>query len=84
MKSIMRIMGTSMDTITRLLIDAGEACLAFHDEQVRDLRLTQRVQVDEMWSFICCKEKTVPYAKKARRTQGTRGPGRRRTRTRSC
>ena len=39
--------------------------MTFHDEQVRSLRLTKRVQVDEMWSFTYCKEKTVPYAKKA-------------------
>lgn len=64
MKSTHRLTGVHMDTITRLLIAAGEACMAFHDAAVRDLRRTKRVQVDEMWSFVYCKEKTVPYAKK--------------------
>ena len=63
MRSISRITGVHIDTITRLLVDAGEACLAYHDEHVRGLR-TRRVQVDELWSFTYCKEKTVPHAKK--------------------
>ncbi|MYN64955.1 MAG: IS1 family transposase [Acidobacteria bacterium] len=65
MKSIMRAEKVHLDTITRLLIDAGKACMDFHDAAVRNLRLTKRVQVDEMWSFVYCKQKTVPYARKA-------------------
>lgn len=48
--------GVHMDTITRLLIDAGKACLAFHNENIRGLRRTRRVEVDEIWAFIYCKE----------------------------
>ena len=64
MRSISRIAKVHIDTITRLLVDAGEACLAYHDEHVRNLRRTRRVQVDELWSFTYCKEKAVPHAKK--------------------
>ena len=69
MQSISRITGVHIDTITRLLVDAGEACLAYHAEHVRGLR-TRRVQVDELWSFTYCNEKTVPHAKKPPRGAG--------------
>lgn len=65
MKTTKRLTGVHFDTITRLLIDAGKACMDFHDAAVRNLRLTERVQVDELWSFVYCKQKTVEYAQKA-------------------
>ena len=34
MRSISRVVGVSLNTVTRLLVDAGEACAAFHDEAV--------------------------------------------------
>ena len=52
-------------TVTKLLVDAGKACAAYHDEHVRNLRKTRRIQVDEIWAFTYAKEKNVRYAKKA-------------------
>jgi IS1 family transposase len=63
-RAITRITGVSLDTVTKLLIDAGRACTAFHDETVRDVRV-KRVQCDEIWSFCYAKEKNVPTAKAA-------------------
>lgn len=60
MRSITRVTGVHIDTVTKLLIAAGEACLEYHDEHVRGLS-TERMQVDEIWSFIYAKEKNVPY-----------------------
>ena len=65
MRSIERITGVSIKTITKLLLDAGDACAAYHHEHVRNLRKTVRVQSDEAWSFTYAKEKNVPTAKKA-------------------
>ena len=65
MRSIERVTGASIKTITKLLLDAGDACAAYHHEHVRDLRQTTRVQADEAWSFTYAKEKNVPTAKKA-------------------
>ena len=32
MRSISRVADVSINTVTKLLVDAGEACLALHDE----------------------------------------------------
>ena len=65
LRSITRITGCSINTATKLLVDAGKACAACHDEHVRGLRLTRRIQVDEIWSFVYAKEKNVRSAKKS-------------------
>ncbi len=64
MRSISRVADVSINTVTKLLVDAGKACAIFHDEKVRNLR-ARRVQVDEIWSFTYAKQKNVPTAKAA-------------------
>lgn len=63
MRSIARVCDVSINTVSKLLIDAGKACAAFHDEKVRNVK-TQRCQVDEIWSFTAAKQKNVPNMKK--------------------
>ena len=63
-RSVSRVTGASKNTITKLLIDAGKACMAYHDEHVRDVQ-SKRVQVDEIWSFCYAKQKNVATAKAA-------------------
>lgn len=46
LRSVTRIADCSINTATKLLVDAGKACAAYHDEHLRDLRLTRRIQVD--------------------------------------
>ena len=53
-----RMLGVGKHTILRLLEDAGCACAAFHDANVRNLRVTS-AQCDEVWSFIYAKQKNV-------------------------
>ena len=65
MRAITRITGTSINTVTKLLSDAGEACAAYHDEHVRGLRGHRRIECDEIWSFVYAKERGVPHAKAA-------------------
>ena len=64
MRSISRVCDVSINTVTKLLIDAGEACLALHDETVRGVKAS-RVQCDEIWSFCYAKAKNVVTAKAA-------------------
>jgi len=64
MRSISRITGVSINTVTKLLVDAGEACAAYHDETVRNVKAT-RVECDEIWSFCYAKAKNVKTAKAA-------------------
>jgi IS1 family transposase len=64
LRSISRITGASINTVSKLLEDAGEICAAFHDEHVCGVK-AKRVQVDEIWSFIYAKGKNVATAKAA-------------------
>jgi IS1 family transposase len=64
MRSISRLADVSINTVTKLLEDAGETCLALHDELVRGVR-SERVQADEIWSFCYAKAKNVAAAKSA-------------------
>jgi IS1 family transposase len=63
-RAVTRLTGASKNTVNKLLIDAGRACLAYHDEHVLNLK-PRRVQVDEIWSFTYAKQKNVPTAKAA-------------------
>ena len=48
MRSVSRVADVSINTVTKLLVDAGKACADFHDEKIRGVK-TRRCQVDE-----CC------------------------------
>ena len=63
LRSISRVCDVSINTVTKLLVDAGKVCAAFHDEKVRNVR-AKRVQVDEIWSFTYAKQKNVATAKR--------------------
>src|SRR6266581_798472 len=64
MRSISRITGVSINTVSKLLIDAGLACAAFHDKTVRGVT-AKSIQADEIWSFSYAKNKNVKFAKAA-------------------
>ncbi|MGH7109579.1 MAG: IS1 family transposase [Stellaceae bacterium] len=64
MRAIARVADVSFNTVEKLLQDAGRACAEFHDRTVRGVK-SQRVQCDEIWSFVHAKAKNVPTAKAA-------------------
>ena len=64
LRSISRVSGVSINTVTKLLVDAGKACAAHHHEHVRNVT-ARRVQCDEIWSFVYAKQKNVADAKDA-------------------
>jgi IS1 family transposase len=53
-----RIVGVDKKTVLRLLADVGDACDRFLHENVRGLK-TERVQCDEVWSFVHAKERNL-------------------------
>ena len=61
MRSTSRVTGASINTVSKLLIEAGKACLEFHDENVRGLK-SERIQCDEIWSFCYAKQKNADKA----------------------
>lgn len=64
LRSISRVVDVSINTVTKLMVDAGHVCDAFHDEKVRGVA-AKRVQCDEIWSFTYAKAKNVASAKAA-------------------
>ena len=64
MRSISRVCDVSINTVAKMLVDAGKVCATFHDEKVRGVA-AMRVQVDEIWSFTYAKQKNVAAAKSA-------------------
>ena len=62
-RATVRITGVAKNTIVKLLVEIGEACSLYQDEALRDLPC-QRIQCDEIWSFVGCKEKNVPAEEK--------------------
>ena len=64
MRSVSRLEDVSINTVSRLLVEAGEACAVYHDEHVVNVP-AKHVQCDEIWSFCYAKEKNVPKAKAA-------------------
>ena len=57
MRSITRVADVSINTVAKILADAGEACEAFHDETVRNVK-SKRIQCDEIWAFVYAKPRT--------------------------
>ena len=56
--STCRMFGGNKITVLRLLADAGTLAHRYHDENVRNLP-TRRVQMDEIWSFVHCKQRNI-------------------------
>ncbi len=64
LRSISRTDNVSINTVTKLLVDAGRACATYHDVTVRNVP-SKRIQCDEIWSFCYAKDKNVERAKAA-------------------
>src|SRR5690606_6702171 len=64
MRSISRVADVSINTVSKLLVDAGKFCADLHDREVRNVK-AKRVQCDEIWSFTAAKQKNVPNMKNA-------------------
>lgn len=57
--SIVRTTGVSKVTILKLLKDLGAACSEYQNGTLVSLKC-KRVEADEVWSFVHCKEKNIP------------------------
>ena len=63
MRATSRLMDVSINTVVKLLRDAGAACSNYQDKVFRNLRC-KRVQCDEIWSFVGAKEKNATHDQK--------------------
>jgi IS1 family transposase len=64
MRSISRVCDVSINTVTKLLVDAGNICAAFHHEKVRNVA-AKSIQCDEIWSFSYAKSRSLRSVKAA-------------------
>jgi IS1 family transposase len=63
-RATVRMTGVAKNTVTKLLIDLGEACSAYMNENLVNLPC-QRIECDEIWSYVYAKAKNVPEGKKS-------------------
>src|SRR5271154_5653898 len=62
-RSTVRMTGVAKNTVVKLLADLGKVSSEFQDITSRNLTC-KRIQCDEIWSFVGCKEKNVPASEK--------------------
>jgi IS1 family transposase len=63
LRSASRIADVSINTVSKFLVELGAASSAYQDENLRGIR-SQRVECDEIWSFVYAKAKNVPEEKR--------------------
>ena len=61
MRATSRVVGVSINTVTKLLVDAGAACAEYHDMVIRDVQ-ARYIQCDEIWAFCYAKQKNAARA----------------------
>ena len=57
-RSTVRLSGAAKKTVMRVLVEVGAVCAHYQDHAFHHLK-SARIQVDELWAFCYCKEKTV-------------------------
>ncbi len=62
-RATVRMTGVAKNTIVKLLAELGRVCAEYQDKTLRGLPC-QRIQCDEIWSFVYAKQKNVPVEKK--------------------
>ena len=58
MRATSRLTDTSIMTVMKVLVETGKACIKFHNDNVVNVK-SQRIQCDETWAFVGCKQKNV-------------------------
>src|SRR2546423_10300942 len=54
-----RMTGVAKNTVTKLMLDLGAACSAYQNRVMRDLEC-ERLEIDEIWTFVYAKKRNVP------------------------
>jgi IS1 family transposase len=68
-RSTSRLTGAAKGTILSLLVKVGTACAKYQDRIIRNVS-AKRVQVDEIWSIVGCKQKNLTEKIAAERVAG--------------
>jgi IS1 family transposase len=54
-----RTADVAINTVMKLFIDAGKACIDYHNDTIRNIK-AKRVECDEQWAFCYVKQKNIP------------------------
>src|SRR6266567_3844407 len=63
-RSTVRMTGVAKNTVLKLVLDLAEVCAAYHNRNVRNLRV-RRLQCDEIWQYVGAKAKNARPEKEA-------------------
>ncbi len=63
-RGTVRVTGVSKNAVIKLLVEMGNACADLHDRTVRGIK-AKRLQCDEIWQFVGCKQKNASPDQKA-------------------
>jgi hypothetical protein len=63
------VAGVSINTVSKLLADAGKGCAVLDDVKVRGAK-ARRMEVDEIWSFVYAKQRNVATARRLASRRG--------------
>jgi IS1 family transposase len=63
LRATSRMADVSINTVVKILVDTGKACQEFHNVHVVNVK-SERIQADEIWSFVGSKEKNTSLEKK--------------------
>ena len=61
LRAVSRVSDVSINTVTKLLEDVGAACAEYQDKAMRNLKC-ERLQCDEIWSFVYAKGRNAKKA----------------------
>jgi IS1 family transposase len=62
-RAVTRVTGFSKTTVSKLVVDAGQAAAWYQDRAFQSLNC-KRLQVDEIWGFVAAKQKNVATMKR--------------------
>ncbi|MCW4010272.1 MAG: DDE-type integrase/transposase/recombinase, partial [Candidatus Bathyarchaeota archaeon] len=62
-RATVRMTGAAKNTVTKLLVDLGQACAEYQNNHLVNLTC-KSVQVDEIWAYCYAKQKNVPEDKR--------------------
>jgi IS1 family transposase len=68
-RAVTRVTGFSKTTISKLVVDAGQAAAWYQDRVFQSLTC-KRLQVDEIWGFVAAKQKNVATMKRPQSDAG--------------
>jgi IS1 family transposase len=69
-RSTVRMTGVAKNTVAKLLVELGTACAEYMNAKLVNLSC-ERIQCDEIWSFVAAKDKNIPEGRRGEHGLGS-------------